>query len=369
MILSFTAALLLRQALQPNFVQPIESAPVLMIHADMNGHDALLGVDTGSYNLIVKPTAPKGGDDAAASKVTLKFLSPDPLDAHVTSFPTPADAVVGLQYLKDKAIGIDARKGALSVWNAGNLSQDQVNFWFSHAPAQGTWTSTPADAYQTVELETVEGDPHYFVEGSVNGTALKLGLDTDAATSAIEENLIQPAGFVPFYEGQFGGLKGGWPVHIGFVDALSFGGQDLKAYPLSEVAAGTLKPAQGIIGFDALMNRRALIDFPAHKLYLGSLNPSPAGSDALVPLGIRLAPFVGGKQFIGVIPSSPAAQAGLHSGDELISLDDKPVGILNLPLTHSSLAVDYAKAGLPKSLKVVVKSKDGTTSTREIKQA
>src|SRR5438270_10653291 len=102
-MLSLAAALIFQTA-GPDFVQPIVSAPVLIIEGDLNGHQALIGIDTGSEDLLIKPTAAQD----PPSQVTLNFLSPDPLTAKVQNFPSPANAIVGLRYLQTKAIGIDA---------------------------------------------------------------------------------------------------------------------------------------------------------------------------------------------------------------------------------------------------------------------
>jgi hypothetical protein len=368
-MLSLAAAFLFKTA-SPDFVQPIVSAPVLIIQASLGGHDALLGIDTGSEDLLIKPT--KGQDPKAQAQVNLSFLSSDPITAKVQNFPSAANAIVGLQYLQTKAVGVDVQSGAFSVWNYGNITQDKIDFYFSHAPGADSagkpvWQSTPADTYQTLTLEKIEGDNHYFVEGAINGTPVKFGLDTDSAMSAIDQSAMPATGFTPVFRGEFGGLKGDWHVQIGFVDSLAFGTDNLKAFPISEVPPGTLKPAQGLIGFDAFQSRRVLIDFPARKLYLGALNPTPAGPDALVPLGIRLAPFVDNKQYIGVIPDSPAAKAGLVSGDQLVEVNGKPISANNFPTTHSSLADDFSKIGIPKSLTLAAKSKSGVTKSVELK--
>lgn len=371
-MLAIAAALALQAGLAPGFVQQMESAPILMIHASVLGHDRLFGIDTGSSSLLIKPGVIQAIDDPGSGKSTivpLDFLSGAPVQAQVATFPTPADGVIGLGYLKEKAIGVDAYNKAFSVWKEGNLSKDQVEYWFSHAPRDGAWYPFSAKPYQTIEMKTIDGDSHYFIDGSVDGKPITLGLDTDSATTAIEQNVIPADGFTPLYEGQFGGLKGNWPIQLGIADSFSLGTEELRAYPISQVPPGSLKPAQGIIGFDMLMNRRAIIDFPARKLYLGPLNDETLGSEALLPLGIRLAPFMGGKQWIGVIPGSPADKAGLQSGDELVEVDGKPVSASNLPITHSSLAVDYAKTGIPDSLKVLVKEKGGEPKTYEIKRA
>ena len=353
-------ALLLTQSGQPDFVQPLLPAPILAIRADLNGKDSVLGIDTGSFDFILKP--PANATDKTA-QVTLNFLSPNPVEAKYAQFPSPAEGIIGLNYLHDKAIGIDAPDGAMSFWNKGNLTTDQVTFWFTHSPdaAGKSWAETPTVTYSIVDLEDA-GDGHFLVDGKLNGSPAKFGLDTDAAISGIDASVVKE-GFLDLEQANFGGIKQNWPVHIGIVDDLSFGTQDLKSLPMIEAPNGSLAPAQGLLGYDLLENRRALIDFPAHKLYLGDPAATPRGREALLALGIRLAPFVGGHQYIGVIPDSVAAKAGLHSGDEIVSVDGQPVGAENAAKTGSSLPFDYAKSGLPKSIKIVAKSSKGQPKT------
>jgi hypothetical protein len=358
-MLTIAAFAFLHASTQPDFVQPIQRAPILMVHADLGGHDVLLGIDTGSFDFILKP--------GAGENPTLKFLSPDPLTTKTANFPSPADGIVGLNYLHDKAIGIDVHNGAMSVWTGGNLTPDQINFWFSHNPGPSagidSWTSVAALPYTTVDLQGGSGDGHFLVGGTIGTSPVQLGLDTGAALSGLDESVAPTNSFVPLFQTSFGGLQQNWPVHVGILDSLSLGGQEIQAHAFAAAPKGSLGPAQGLLGFDMFENRRAIIDLAAHKLYLGALDPTPIGIEALEPIGINLAPFVGGKQFIGVIPDSSAAKAGLKSGDELMSIDDQPVAAANARETGSSLPIDYSKSGIPKTLKIVAQSPTGETKT------
>jgi hypothetical protein len=356
------AAFILAQSQQPDFVQAIQRAPILAIHANLDGKDQIFGIDTGSFDFIFKPTA---GSDATAktAQINLGFLSPTAVEAKLANFPAPASGIIGLNYLHEKAMGIDAQSQTMSFWNKGNLTPDQITFFFSHSPdpATRTWSSSTAISYSVVELEDA-GDGHFVVDATVNGAPAKFGLDTDSAISAIDGSVLGSTGFLSLKESNFGGLQQNWPVRVGIIDSLSFGTQDLRALPIAAAPNGSLKPALGLLGFDLLENRRTLIDFPAHKLYLGDPTSTPTGRETLLPYGIRLAPFIGGKQWIGVVPDSIAAKAGLHSGDELISVDGQPVAAQNAPKTGSSLPFDYKKSGLPKSLRLIAQS----TSTKPV---
>jgi len=351
------AAFVVAQSQQPDFVVPLQRAPILAIRANVGGQDRLFGVDTGSFDFIIKPQA--------SPTISLPFLSSTPLTPKVQMFPSPAAGIIGLNLLKDKAIGIDSNAGAFSIWSKGNLSQDQLTYWFSHAPTmtgQAGWTDASTTSYAVVDLQDA-GDGHFFVNGTMNGTPVKFGLDTDSAISAIDGSVVPTTGFLELTESNFQGLQHGWNVHIGIADTVAFGTESVIQVPIIETPKNSLTPAQGLFGFDQLENRKTIIDFPAHKMYLGSIVSAPAGQDALIGYGIHLAPYIGGHQYIGVIPDSVAAKAGLHSGDELIQVGGQPLGTENLGTTGSALPVDYTKSGLPKNLTLMVKSADGKSNT------
>ena len=360
------AAFLVAQTQTPDFVQPFPPAPFLAVRAELNGSDTVFGVDTGSFDLIVKPHL--ASPSARTTQINLGFLSASPIEAKVASIPSTAAGIIGLNYLHEKAIGVDAPDGAASFWNRGNLTTDQVTFWFSHSPdmtSSGKWQATDPVRYAEVNLEDA-GDGHFLVDASLNGTPVKFGLDTDAAVSAIDGSAVTDKGFLPLTEAHFGGIGQKWPLHIGIVDSLSFGTENIQSLPVAETPNGSLAPAQGLLGFDFFEDRRVLIDFPAHKLYVGSVASTPVGGEALIAYGIHLAPFAAGRQFIGVVPDSVASRAGLHSGDELLTVDGQPVDPSHLLVTGTTLPFDYSKSGVPKAIKLSVKSSDGKTTAHSL---
>lgn len=351
------AALILTVVQQPDFVQPIQAAPILMVRSDFSGKNVILGVDTGGdFDLLLKPAL-------KVSNPILKFVSPDVLSFRQTNFPSPADGILGVRYLSGKAIGIDARSGALSVWSSGNLTGAQLDSWFKESRPSFANAETPSwvskkSSYTVLDLTQPEGSGHVLIDAIVNGKPAKLGLDTGASVSVMDTSLLS-SGFVELADGEFGGINRNKKLRVGIADNISFGGTDVHAHPVAEAPLNSFQPAQGILGFDVLQNRAAIIDFTAHKLYLSTQDDHPAGSEALSALGINLAPLVGGKQFMGIIPDSPAAKAGLHSGDELLEVDGSPVSPENLAKSGSSLPIDFSKGDLPKELKISIRTGGG----------
>lgn len=351
------AALIFTVAQQPDFVQPIQAAPILMVRSELSGKNVILGVDTGGdFDLLLKP-------GLNVSNPILKFVSPDVLNYRQTNFPSAANGILGVRYLSGKAIGVDARSGALSIWSTGNLTTAQLDSWFKESRPSFADSETPSwvskkSSYTVLDLMQPEGSGHVLIDATVNGKPAKLGLDTGASVSVMDSSLLS-SGFFQLADGEFGGINRNKKLRVGIADKISFGGTDVQAHPVAEAPLNSFQPAQGILGFDVLQNRAAIIDFAAHKLYLASQDDRPAGSEALSAFGINLAPLVGGKQFMGIIPDSPAAKAGLHSGDELLDVDGSPVRPENLAKSGSSLPIDFSKGDLPKELKISFRTAGG----------
>ena len=362
-MLGIAAAIIAQATVQPDFVVPIEPGQILAIHAPLGGKDAIFAIDTGSFDLLVKPSA--AGTNDKTTQINLDFLSASPVEAKVEGFPFPSQGIIGLNDLHQKAMGIDATDGALSFWNAGNLSSDQVNYWFSHTADfanKGSWSSVTLIPYNQVNLED-SGDGRFFVDGMINGTPAKFGIDTDDAISAVDGSAIGTTGFLSLADSVFGGIRHPWQVHVGIVDSITFASDEMKQMPMVETPNGSLSTAQGLLGYDFFMDRRVILDFPAHKLYFSDPPAVTRGREALLAYGIRLVPFVKGHQFIAVVPDSIAAKAGMHSGDEVVSVGGQPVSAENAAKTGSSLPFDYSKSGLPKSLSIVAKTANSQSTT------
>ena len=341
------AALVFAQAQGPDFVLPIDRGPIFAVRANIEGADQTFGIDTGSFKFLLKPnTADQLGKKA---DVQIPFLSPDPSEATLTNFPSHVRGVIGLDHFREKAIGIDSQTGQAAFWNQGQLSESQVVNWFGQKP-------------EVVDLQDA-GDGHYAIDATINGQMIKLGLDTDCSISTIDASVAPTQGFQILGNSNLGGLNRKWQMQIGVADSFSFGSQEMKSVPLAEAPAHSFGTLQGLLGYDLIQGRKAIIDFPGHKLYLGPMPTTPTGPEALDAYGIHLAPYLQGHQFIAIAPGSTAKKAGLKTGDEIVSIDDQPLSPENFSISGSTLPVDYSKFGLPKSLKVTTKASAGGTKT------
>jgi hypothetical protein len=365
-MLSFATILILQSQLQPDFALPIEPAPILLVQTKLKGTNSVLGIDTGSFDFLLKPSA-AGSIGQGQTSLNIPFLSSSPVTARVANFPSAVDGVVGLHFLRKKAIGIDKENGILSVWSRGSLSQGQIDFWFSNDPdkAKHDWKPSETIPYTVHDLHE-SGDGHYAIHVNVNGKLLEFGLDTDAGITGVDAGGVNESGFSPIGETHFVGLDRNWPVKIGVVDRLSLGTQTWEAFPMAVTLQDPLKHVDGILGFGIFQNRRAIIDLAGYKLYLGAANENPQGDEVLLPYGIRLTPLVKGKQYIAVVPGSTAALAGLRTGDEILMVEGQPVSAANFSRTGTTLPLDISNKVLPTSLTLKIRGTTGDSATRTL---
>jgi hypothetical protein len=117
-------------------------------------------------------------------------------------------------------------------------------------------------------------------------------------------------------------LGGVGAVRFGCLHALGIGGLNFEGYCLRQAAANSL-------GMKLLKRTRALIDFPGKRLYLKKREriDRPLARDKS---GLRLAQRDGRVRVLAVFARSPAARAGIEVGDELVSVNDRPVKSMQL---------------------------------------
>ena len=102
--------------------------------------------------------------------------------------------------------------------------------------------------------------------------------------------------------------------------------------PLSGVLSRAVgEPVHGLLGYSFLRHFRATIDYPRHVLWL---DPQPGGWDdrpyEYSHVGLQLERRDGALRVIAVAEGSPADQAGILPGDEVIAVDKEQVSALDL---------------------------------------
>ncbi len=193
---------------------------------------------------------------------------------------------------------------------------------------------------------------------------VKLLLDTGAMLSLLLNSDSHPSLQPPenTIQGQIGaGLGGFLTGHLGRVNALSLGDlmctqvvTNFQSYQLG-MDSIKMKGRNGIIGNEILSRFLVIIDYPGQKLYLQPnrryKNEFEVDKSGLVIIAsdYKLKKFT----VHSVITNSPAMEAGMLKGDEIRSINGKPISFFNLEKINKLLR---KKEG--KKIKIVVK-RDG----------
>ena len=95
----------------------------------------------------------------------------------------------------------------------------------------------------------------------------------------------------------------------------------------------------GIIGNRLLQNYRLILDYARHKLWLERTTSKEEPDDAAKPtLGLTVRTEAGTVHVVRVAPSSPAARAGVQSGDEILRIDGLSIGVIGVQTAIAVLA-------------------------------
>lgn len=334
MPLFVTAALLGQDSPRP----PTDSAALVMIgrspaiHALVNGRDALLEIDTGSFELRLTPAyAAKWGitDGRVTLKLgespglTLKPLvedisAPEPLPIS-TGWMRQSDGIIGLDVLRMFAIGIDTNQGRVSLWYGGKLTTTQADLW---AHADGAKVPPITE----LPLHSHGMEDWFHIDAKVNGKPLDLLLDTGTAYSTVNPSLARPLGLKVIGETPVMEIGHTERLQVATADSITFGPFEAE-FPVVNIESSDDDQVQGILGTEALGTGKFLIDMPASELYVWHMpadwsNPLER---RLHQAGIDMFPSKDGKLVMIVKPGSDVASYGVESGDQLISIGDVSV--------------------------------------------
>lgn len=206
----------------------------------------------------------------------------------------------------------------------------------------------PSSAYKAIDIELIQGKPYIeTVTHLDNGQMMinKLLVDCGASLSMMldinsDERIVLPKRYI---EGTFGQVLGGdLEAYIGRVNFLGF-----SNYAFTDVVTNfqmpfwldTITNSNGIIGGGILSRFDVIYDCMHRKIYL---RKNESYDDPFIQdrsgLHIRLQgnSF---NQFIiaDVIPDSPAAVAGIQTGDVILRCNGKPFERLSLDSLNSTL--------------------------------
>lgn len=302
------------------------------IHAEVNGHDAILELDTGSFELRLSPDfAQKWSIDSErvslklgdAPKLTLKPLieeiaSPDPIPL-ASAWAPHSDGIIGLDVLRRFAVGIDTIEGKVALWYGGHLDTKAATAWAREE-------SPNVPSMTRIQLDSLGPDDWYKVQAKVNGHPLSLLLDTGTAYSTVNPSLQKPLGLKIIGSTQVMEIGHSERLKVAMADSISFGPFSAD-FPVLNVESSDDDRVEGILGTEALGTGKFLIDMPGQSLYMARLPPKRSNplERRLRAAGLDLFPSGDGSLLTLVKAGSPAAKLGVESGDKLISIGDVTV--------------------------------------------
>ncbi len=316
------------------------------IHAAVDGHDALLEVDTGSFELRLSPDfVKKWGIDN--HRITLKVtdlpaMTMTPLVENLVDPDTPLlgvsfqpteDGIIGLDVLRRFAIGIDTVGGRVAFWNGGKIGANSAAAWAQSKMPAGVKPLR----LQKLPLETNGEDDWYRIKAAVNGKPLHLVLDTGTAYSTVNPSQVSPLHLKIIGETIVEGIGQTERLLIATAETLAFGPFSAD-FPIVNVEKQEDSSSDGILGTEALGDGVFVIDMPDKALYAGRVKRTTGNplELRLRAAGLDIFPDNRLRLLVLVQPGSPAAKAGIQSGDRLTKIGDLTVEELTKGLQDQS---------------------------------
>src|SRR5262249_15170505 len=112
----------------------------------------------------------------------------------------------------------------------------------------------------------------------LNGTGMKLLLDTGASGILVDKKIAERAGIKPIAASDIHGIgdKGPKGGYIGIADSIKIGDVEFQGCRVSVVAQRSVTEEDGLIGADVFSPFLVQIDLPDYKFHLSPLPAVPA---------------------------------------------------------------------------------------------
>jgi aspartyl protease/PDZ domain-containing protein len=221
----------------------------------------------------------------------------------------PIDAILGMEAFRAGIVDIDFPARTIRFAPAGGFSP----------PAGAVAVPIRQEGHRRTIPISVGGGPPIQADLDLgHGGSLLLSREVwerDAAIAAL-----------PSVPTSAGGVGGRVPKRLVTLPSVSLGGHSFHAVPtLLNEGANDLPVTGANVGIDLLQRFRLLFDYGRSRLHL---LPGPAATTEPLPknrTGFRLELAGDRLRVVEVIPGSPAAEAGWRVGDEIVSVNGRPV--------------------------------------------
>ena len=218
--------------------------------------------------------------------------------------------------------------------------------------------------YEELPIEIFRSKPYIRTSAQINSdtvVSLKLLLDTGAALALLLHTYSTPDLIMPpkVLKGTLGtGLGGQIEGYLGRIKSLKLGTSKLN-YPVSNFQelinvadSNYLNGRNGLIGNETLSRFNFIVDFSGEKLYL-QRNFNYKETFEFDKSGMTI--IAGGTSLneytvYDVFPNSPAFEAGILRGDEIVKIKWLPTSFYTLPSINS-----YLEGKVGKKIKLTIK--------------
>lgn len=345
---------------RPEAVSPISLGVVpfdmlgnaIVVHVRLNGHGpfAML-LDSGAVNFLSADLGQQLGatvtgndegvgigqrrvfaEDVAMTSVEIGNVPFRNMRFHLISlpyvmehgFPEPVVGGIGYELLKQVALRIDFDRKELVMW-------DSATFRY-----RGRGIKVPLVLHGHVPV----------VRGTVDGTSGDFEIDSGAEDSlSLNTPFVQSNDILHKYAARIHGFAGegvGGRENAYFVRVRKFelGGVEVSSIvtELSQETAGATAESDisGLVGVGVLKRFNIVLDYGSKSLYL-----EPNANYKLPSVFNRagFAPRItsAGLLVISVFPNTPASEAGIQPGDQIVSIDGRSGSELNVPFLFKVL--------------------------------